>query len=325
MSGARERIENVEVDHLWLGDNGQNYSFKDWGPYGPGVLGSAGKIDHFSFHDLTIETKFLCGVNTNSETTGFSIHDVTVLSGGDHGFYLAGTARIATSTTTASSAPPPRCGRASPSKRKATSGSRTTKLPMWSSRAIGIEGDHPTHISRDVLIADNWIHDITAWHTEAITLFNAEDVIVRNNRITDTAWIAISLRTHIYTVSNVLIKDNIITRAAKRDPAFAIAVYYDAPPKHPAGTPSPGSISGITIEGNQITDCAHGIAVVRVDGQNVIRNNRVENHERRELSVGYNIAPLATAMVEMTNNIGVNCGKYVVPKTVTGRREIEFK
>ena len=33
-------IEDVEIDHLWLGDNGQNYSFRDWGPHGPG--GAAG-------------------------------------------------------------------------------------------------------------------------------------------------------------------------------------------------------------------------------------------------------------------------------------------
>ena len=84
-------IENIEIDHLWLGDNGQGYDYAVWGPHGPAVIGSAGKIDHFSFHDLTVVTDFLCGVGTDSETDGFSIHHVNCYCTGEHGFYLAGT------------------------------------------------------------------------------------------------------------------------------------------------------------------------------------------------------------------------------------------
>ena len=68
-------------------------------------------------------------------------------------------------------------------------------------------------ISRDVLIADNFIHDITAWHTDGITIFNAEDVVIRGNRISDLGWTAINLHTWKYMVSRVAIKDNTITRA----------------------------------------------------------------------------------------------------------------
>ena len=90
--GSQDKaIGNVEVDHLWLGDNGQKYDFKVWGPEGPGVVGSAGKVDHLRFHDLTIETHHLCGLNTDSQTDGFAIYNVTVRSSANHGFYLAGT------------------------------------------------------------------------------------------------------------------------------------------------------------------------------------------------------------------------------------------
>jgi hypothetical protein len=43
-----ESVDDVEVDHLWLGDNGRNYDYPVWGPHGPAVIGTKGKVDRFS-------------------------------------------------------------------------------------------------------------------------------------------------------------------------------------------------------------------------------------------------------------------------------------
>jgi parallel beta-helix repeat protein len=184
-------------------------------------------------------------------------------------------------------------------------------------QAIGVEGDDPSYISRDVLIADNWIHDLPAWHTDGITIFNAEDVVIRNNRIAVTSWIGIDLRTSVYHVSRVIVQDNIITRAAGRDPAFAIAVHYDPPRELSAGAAWPGSVNDITIEGNVITDCAHGISMRNVSGHNEIRNNRVENRAASLTAVGYSIDALPDANTQFCNNTGLNCARYVIAPQIT--------
>jgi hypothetical protein len=308
-----ETVENVEIDHLWLGDNGRNYDFVAWGPHGPAVLGTKGKVDRFSFHDLTVVTDYLCGVGTDSESNGFSIHHVTVNCTGEHGFYLAGTgsdADIHDNHLFGTPERPMRIGIAV--KKKEHIRVVHNELANVSFQAIGVEGDHPTYISRDVLIADNWIHDLPAWHTDGITIYNAEGVVIRNNRIADTSWIGINLRTTNYTVSKVIVQDNIITRAANRDPAYAIAVHYDPPPKLGAGAPWPGSVSDVTIEGNLVKDCADGIQMANVGGNNAVRGNHVENGAMEKAAVGYKMALLPGGKVDFSRNIGVNCGQYVV-------------
>ncbi|MEP6670064.1 MAG: right-handed parallel beta-helix repeat-containing protein [Chthoniobacter sp.] len=319
-------IENVEVDHLWLGDNGQNYDYAVWGPHGPAVIGSAGKIDHFSFHDLTVATGFLCGVGTNSESTGFSIHHVTVLCTGEHGFYLAGTGSdgdVHDNRVLGDPKRPMRMGIAI--KKKDHLRVTHNEVANVEFQGISVVGDDPTYTSHDVLIADNWIHDLPAWHTDAITIFNAENVIIRHNRIADTSWIGINLRTSLYTVSNVVVQDNIITRAGNHDAAFGIAVHYDPPPNHPRDTPFPGSIQDITIEGNIVTDCGHGISVARVNGHNIISGNRVECRDGalQKATIGYSIDSLPESTIDFRNNTGINCAKYIVaPKLANTENDL---
>jgi len=317
-------IENVEVDHLWLGDNGQNYDFAIWGPHGPAVIGSAGKIDHFSFHDLTVATAFLCGVGTDSETHGFAIHHVTVLCTGEHGFYLAGTGSdgdVHDNRVIGDPQRPMRMGIAI--KKKNHLRVTHNEVANVEFQGISVVGDDPSYTSHDVLIADNWIHDLAAWHTDAITIFNAENVVIRHNRIADTSWIGIDLRTTLYPVSKVIVQDNIITRAAGRDPAFAIAVHYDPPRDLPAGTPWPGSVNDITLEGNIITNCAHGISMKNVGGHNIIRNNRVENRAASPNATGYSIDALPDSTTEFRNNTGLNCARYkVAPNVASADNEL---
>jgi hypothetical protein len=313
-------VENVEVDHLWLGDNGQKYSFANWGPEGPGVFGTKGTVNHFSFHDLTIETKHLCGLNTDSQTVGFSISNVTVLCSANHGFYLAGTASdgdVSNNRILGTTAPM-RMGIAI--KKKSNIRVTHNEVANVDFQGISLVGDDPSYISRNVLIADNWIHDLRAWHTDAITVFNAANVTIRGNRITDTRWIGINLRTWRYTVAQVAVKDNFLTRVGSRDsrdPCFAINVLHYPPPKQPANVPWPGSVSDIAIENNVISDSPRGISFVSVGGTNVIRGNRVENRERRESSVGYNIDPLPSSTTVFSNNVGVNCARYIVSPKIT--------
>lgn len=314
-----ETLENVEIDHLWLGDNGRNYDFGVWGPHGPAVLGSKGKVDRFSFHDLTVVTDFLCGVGTDSESKGFSIHHVTVRCTGEHGFYLAGAgsdADIHDNRLVGTAERPMRQGIIL--KKKEHIRVVHNEVANVSFQGIGVEGDSPTYVSRDVLIADNWIHDLPSWHTDGITIFNAEDVVIRNNRIADTSWIGIDLRTTFYKVSNVVVQHNIITRAAGRDPVYAIAVHYDPPPKLAEGAPWPGSINDLTIAGNLVSDCADGILMANVSGTNVVRGNLVENGGMEKSAVGYKLAPLPGAKVDFSRNTGVNCGQYSVAQEWMG-------
>jgi nitrous oxidase accessory protein NosD len=266
-----------------------------------------------------VVTDFLCGVGTDSESNGFSVHHVTVLCTGEHGFYLAGTgsdADIHDNRIFGTPERPTRQGIAV--KKKQHIRITHNEVANVSFQGIGIEGDSPAFISRDVLIADNWIHDLPAWHTDGITIFNAEDVVIRHNRIADTSWIGINLRTTLYTVSKVLVQDNILTRAAGRNPAYAIAVHYDPPPKQPAGVPWPGSVGDIIIRGNIVTDCPDGISLVNVGGHNVVQANQVVNAEMQKSAVGYKFALLPGAVLDFSRNSGVNCGAYAVAPELMG-------
>jgi hypothetical protein len=318
VGSATATIEDVEVDHLWLGDNGQNYNFRDWGPYGLGVLGSSGKIDRFHFHDLTIETSYLCGINTNAETKGFEIDHVTVLDTGDHGFYLAGSASdgdVHDNRLLGTAESPMRQGITI--KKKARMRITNNEIAHAEFNGIGVEGDSVDHTSRDVLIADNWLHDLNAWHTDAIAVVNAEDVVIRNNRIEDTSWIAIDIRASLYHVSRVLVKDNVIQRAGKMNPCTAIDVRYTSPREEAAVAPAQGMVSDIVIENNVMVDCAHGLSFVNVSGENAVRGNWVESQLVRERSAAFEIQPKAGATVAFSQNGSRNYGRSTVAAGVT--------
>ncbi len=311
-------IEDVEVDHLWLGDNGQNYNFRDWGPYGLGVLGSAGKIDRFNFHDLTIETTYLCGINTNSVTNGFAIHHVTVLDTGDHGFYLAGTGSegdVHDNRLLGTAARPMRQGIGV--KKKNRIRLTNNEIAHADLSGIAIEGDSLDLTSHDVLIADNWLHDLHAWHTDAIAVVNAEDVIIRNNRIEDTSWIAIDLRAWAYPVARVLVKDNIINRAGQMNPCPAIDVRYTFPRDAPPDA-APGHVRDIVLENNVLTDCPRGLSFVNVSGENAIRGNWVESTLPRESASAYNIQDKPGAKITFAENGSINYGHSTVAAGVAG-------
>ena len=318
-------IENVEVDHLWLGDNGQKYDFKVWGPEGWGVIGSAGKVDRWDFHDLTIETHSLCGLNTNSQTEGFSISNVTVRCSANHGFYLAGTGSHGDvhDNHILGTTAPMRIGIAV--KKKNHLRITHNEVANVDLQGISVLGDDSSYLSRDVLIADNWIHDLTARHTTAITIFNAEDVRITGNRITDTSFIGIWAYTHVCRVGKVLIKDNILTRVGKQDPAYGISVEYRSPRGLPAGSPAPGSVHDVTIEGNFIHDSPSGIFVSNVEGDNLIRANRVENSSTAgKCRVGYSIHPLSSSKTIFSDNVGVNCARHsVAPHVVQSGNHLE--
>ena len=49
-------------------------------------------------------------------------------------------------------------------------------------------------------------------------VFNADGVIIRGNRITDTRWIGVNLHTWLYRVTNVVVEGNVLTRVGCPDP-----------------------------------------------------------------------------------------------------------
>ncbi|RBP37283.1 parallel beta helix pectate lyase-like protein [Roseimicrobium gellanilyticum] len=319
VGNPKKEVKNVEVDHLWLGDNGQNYDYREWGAHGWGVLGCTGKIDDVHFHDLTIETAFLCGVNMDSVTDGFSIHHVTVLSSGEHGMYIAGTGsngdvrdnRILGTTRAM------RQGIAVKKKRHL----RIThnEIANVDFQGICIVGDIEDHKSHDVVISENWLHDLSTWHTEGIVVSNAEDVVIQSNVIEDTSWIGISLRTTNTSVSKVTIKDNRITRAGQMNPCFAIAVQYLPPAAAKPEDPWPGGIRDLVVEDNHISDCPSGISFSNVGGRNIIRGNRVEREHDIASGVSYKVGALPGATVEMNGNTSTNYKQSAISPAVTSR------
>ena len=315
---ARE-IENVEVDHLWLGDNGGQYDFKMWGPHGPAVLGTAGKIDRVHFHDVVIETSFLCGVGMNSQTDGFTIDHVTVRSSGEHGFYLAGTGSHGEvhDNRVIGTEPPMRQGIVL--KKKAHVRVTRNEISHVEFQALVVSGDDPTYLSRDILLEDNDIHDLPSWHTTGIDIFNADGVVIRGNRISNTVWIGINLHTWVYQVTNVLVENNVLTRVASpdpKDPCFAIVGRCDPPRNLPAVTPWPGKVADIVIANNTIRECPRGISMKDVSGKVSLRGNRLENLAKREGSIGYLLDPLAGAEVQFTGNTGFNYATHRIAPSV---------
>ena len=154
-----------------------------------------------------------------------------------------------------------------------------------------------------------------------VNTYNAEDVMIRGNRIADTSFTAIWLVTHIYTVARVTIKDNTITRVGRTAPTYyAISVDHIPPRGLPAGAPWPGTVGDITIEGNVVRDSPNGIAFSNVGGTNLIRANRVENSSTAgKCQSGYSIRPLASSKTVFCDNVGVNCARYFVAPDVASR------
>jgi parallel beta-helix repeat protein len=66
----------------------------------------------------------------------------------------------------------------------------------------------------------------------------------------------------------------------------------------------------ITIEGNIVTDCAHGISIKNLSGHNLVRDNRVENRAPSPSAGGYQLDALPDATIEFRNNVGVDCARY---------------
>ena len=310
VGGPGKAIQNVEVDHLWLGDNGGQYDYPVWGPHGPAVLGTSGKVDRFHFHDVIIETRFLCGVGMNSQTDGFTIDHVTVQSSGEHGFYLAGTGAHGDVHDNRVFSPGAPMRQGIILKKKEHVRVAHNEISRVGFQGLGVEGDDPTYLSRDIEIVDNDIHDLAEWHTDAITIFNADGVTIRGNRITDTSWIGIDLHTWLYRVTNVVVEGNVLTRVGSpdpRDPCFAINCRYDPPRTLAAGAPWPGSVADIRIENNTVTGSPRGIAVKDVGGQVRLLGNRLKNGLRAEAnSIGYALEPLAGADLLFTGNTGID-------------------
>lgn len=323
VGNPRKAIKNVEVDHLWLGDNGQDYSYLDWGAHGWGVLGCAGKVDGVHFHDLTIETSFLCGVNMDSQTDGFSFHHITVLSSGEHGMYLAGTGSngVVNDNRIIGTKRAMRQGIAVKKKRHL----RIThnEIANVDFQGICVVGDIPDHKSYDVVIADNWLHDLSTWHTEGIVVSNAKDVVIQSNRIEDTSWVGISVRTSLNSVSNVTIKDNQIARAGQMNPCFAIAV--QCTPTGGADLPGPAlpaEIRDIIVEANHISECPSGISFSKISGKNILRGNRVERPHHDTAGVSYKVEALPDATVEMSGNTSMNYRQAAISPTVASQDNV---
>ena len=81
----------------------------------------------------------------------------------------------------------------------------------------------------------------------------------------------------------------------------------------------------VTIEGNVIHDSPSGFFISNVEGDNLIRANRVENSSTaRKCRVGYNIHPLSSSKTIVSDNVGVNCACYsVAPHVVQSGNHLE--
>lgn len=309
--GSPSGINHVEVDHLWLGDNGQHFNYAVWGPGGPGVLGSADQVDALNFHDLKIVTNYLCGLNMDSRTNGFSIYNVVVQSnGGNHGFYLAGYGSngdihdnhfIGTV--------PMRIGITIKAKNNIRLHNNEVTNAWF--QGISTSGDAAFLTSTNVAIANNWIHDLISPGTSGITIFNASNVTITGNRIANVSWAGIYLAAFLWRVADVTISDNIISRVGTAAPVAGIVAKYVAP--EASKSLSPGLLRNIVIEDNVINDSRAGIYVFNIDGTNLIRRNRIENNDRaQKCEMGYDVDSLSSSKTEFSNNVGPRCTHHFV-------------
>ncbi|HEX3683188.1 MAG TPA: tectonin domain-containing protein [Bryobacteraceae bacterium] len=291
-SSAPANISNVEIDHLTLQDNGQAYDYGVFGPEGPGVLGSQtwpdniSTIDSLSFHDLTINTNYLVGINIDSAGNSYAIYNTVINGNGNHLIYAAGSVtngNIYNNQLLGGSGiigtDGPRIGIAVKEDNLSITNNHIDHVQF----AGILLGESPNISVSNISITNNQLTNLTPAGTSAVFVSWAQQVTISNNRISNISGTAFLLWT-AERISEVSIQNNIITAAAG-----GISVRTTS---NSGGT----AIDNIRYESNTVQTSGNNISVESVGGTNYWDSNQLTNVSSGG-SAAYEIAASAAGAV----------------------------
>lgn len=294
--GTSTPISNIEIDHLWFGDNGGRFNLIVEGPKGAitnpegaGVLGTTGVVNNLNLHDLTVVTTELCGINTDAQqSSSVTINHVTVQSnGGNHGMYLAGykshltlSNSVITSNTT-----PMRIGVAVKTGSHILIQGNT--ISNFAQQGIGLDANAAYQVLSDVIIRGNTIVDDPGGpppsnlllpgskqtvNTHGIQLNNGIGVVIKNNTIKGTNYSGLYVGADLWPISHLSIQNNFISSTKNGIALTASPV---------AGSNPTPLLSGVSITGNIITKGGSVIestrrCMGRIDRNSIVPQNRRE-------------------------------------------------
>jgi hypothetical protein len=279
IGSAGRVISNIEVDHLKFANAGVTILNSVNGA-GLITVVDGSTVNSYKLYDLTIQTSSRCGITQAATSRGFEIYNNTI-SGGLHGFYIAGFG---------------------------TNGyvhdNHLTNTPaLWNqynSAGMAIKGQTNGKFVRNtvdgyrygLLVSDHLSQGLTI---DSNVLTNSHlalainwgvDLSLTNNTI-DTAnstgiWIQ-----SVASVNQVRILGNSIRNVN------GYGIYLVT------GT---GTISDIDIEGNVLTSCMSGLQFYLVRGTNSIINNVVQAPGAK-LGVSFSVVPFSGAQTLFTSNV----------------------
>jgi len=334
-AGSSTPIANVEIDHLWFGDNGQHFNFivtaakgTVTNPEGPGVIGTLGIVNDLRLHDLTIVTSDLCGISTNAqESSGVVIDHVNVQSnGGNHGLYLGGqkTALTVSNSIITSKTTPMRIG---------VVVKRGSHIQIWNNRisnvaqqGIGIDANSEQQLVRDVSIVGNFITNdpdgplplnllppgaAKSINTHGIQVNNGTHIDIRNNTITGMNYSGIYIGGDLWPISDVTIEHNLISTTRT-----GIVITAQLLPGSLAKASS-DLLRDVSITNNTVTDSLVGLYEYQAGGNNAVAGNCIQGAER-DCRMSFDLKEMNAAKLTFSNNTAADCAGFHVPEEPLG-------
>ena len=333
-AGSSTPIANVEIDHLWFGDNGQHFNFIVEGPKGtltnpegPGVIGTLGTVNDLRLHDLTIVTSDLCGISTNAEeSSGVVMDHINVQSnGGNHGLYLGGqktnltvSNSIITSTTT-----PMRIGVVV--KRGSHILIRNNRISNVAQQGIGIDANSEQQLVSDVAVVGNVVSNdpegplplnllppgaTKSVNTHGIQVNNGTHIAIENNTITGMNYSGIYIGADLWPISDVTIEHNLISTTRT---GIVITAQLLAGSHAQAAS---DLLRDVRITNNIISVSVTGVYEYQVGGNNRVAGNCIQDGDRAFLgcSVSFDLKEMNAAKVTFSNNTATGCASFRVPE-----------
>jgi hypothetical protein len=349
-AGSSTPISNVEIDHLWFGDNGQHFNFivasakgTVTNPEGPGVIGTVGIVNDLRLHDLTIVTSDLCGISTDAqESTGVVIDHVKVQSnGGNHGLYLGGQKTFLTvsNSSITSQTTPMRIGVVV--KRGSHILIRNNRISNVAQQGVGIDANSEQQLVQDVTVVGNVISNdpdgplpfnllppgaAKSVNTHGIQVNNGTHIAIRNNTITGMNYSGIYIGADLWPISDVSIENNFIS---KTQTGIVITAQLLA---GSLGKASSDLLRDVSITSNTVTDSLVGLYEYQVGGNNRVAGNCIHGGEREgsrttflECGVSFDLREMIAAKVTFSNNTAANCTRFHVPDELLSDRSNDLR
>lgn len=349
-AGSSKTIRNIEIDHLWLGDNGARFNFivatpngTVTNPEGPGVIGTLGIVHDLRLHDLTVVTSDLCGISTNAqESSGIVIDHVTIQSnGGNHGLYLGGqkTGLLLSNSFITSKTTPMRIGVVV--KRGSNIVIRNNMISNVAQQGIGIDANSEQQVVNDVTLIGNLICNdpggplpvnlllpgsTKSVNTHGIQVNNGTHIVIKNNTITGMNYSGIYIGANLLPISGITIEQNLISTTLN-----GIVVTSNLLPGSRAQM-SADLLRDVSVTNNIVTDSIAGIYEYQVGGNIDVSGNCIQGvslDDRRraipECATSFDLREMGIARVTVSNNIATRCVSFHVPQELLSNRSNDLR